>query len=105
MTQIATLVSGRTQPGKREALLSLFETRLGPRAQANPRQPVVIWLADSEDGDAFHLIEIYTDPAAMEANSKADWFWAYVEEAAPLLNGQPTMRTATPRWAKGLKIG
>ena len=100
---IATIVSGRTQPGKRDELLRLFEEHLAPRAQANPRQTTVVWMADSGDDDAFHLFEIYSDPAAMEENSKADWFWAYIAKTAPLLDGQPVMRLATPRWSKGVK--
>ena len=105
MGPIATIMSGRTQPGKREELLRLFQEHLAPRAESNARQTTVAWLADREDDDAFHIFEIYSDPAAMEANSKADWFWAYVEKAAPLLNGQPEMRTAVPRWVKGAQIG
>lgn len=105
MTHIATIVSGRTKPGKRERLLELFERHLGPRAQANAGQPVVIWLADIQDENSFHLFEIYSDSSAMEENSKADWFWAYMQQAAPLLDGQPSMRMASPRWAKGVGIG
>jgi hypothetical protein len=38
MTQIVTIVSGRTQPGKRDAQLRLFEEHLAPRASANADQ-------------------------------------------------------------------
>jgi (4S)-4-hydroxy-5-phosphonooxypentane-2,3-dione isomerase len=100
MAKIATIVSGRAKPGKRDQLFQLFEEHLAPRASANDAQQVVVWLADEQDPQAFYLFEIYRDPAAMEANSKADWFWAYMSQAGPLLDGQPEMKLGTPRWSK-----
>jgi quinol monooxygenase YgiN len=105
MGHVATIVSGTTKAGKRDELFALFKQHLAPRAETNPKQPVVVWLADQADANAFHLFEIYSDPAAMEENSKAEWFWAYISIAAPLLDGQPVMKLASPRWAKGVEIG
>ena len=101
MASVATIVSGRTKPGKRDELYKLFEQHLAPRATKNDAQKVVVWMADNNDPQAFHLFEIYHDAAAMEANSKADWFWAYMSQAGPLLDGQPEMKLAAPRWTKG----
>lgn len=97
---VATIVSGRAKPGKRDELFRLFEQHLASRAKANEAQQVVVWMADASDAEAFHLFEIYRDQAAMESNAKAEWFWAYMAQAGPLLDGQPTMKLATPRWTK-----
>ena len=105
MTHVATIVSGKTKAGKRDDLFRLFRQHLAPRAEANSAQSLVVWLADQADADTFHLFEIYSDPAAMEESSKAEWFWAYISVSAPLLDGQPVMKIATPRWAKGAEIG
>ena len=105
MAHVATIVSCKTKAGKRDELFGLFRQHLAPRAEANSAQSLVVWLADQADANEFHLFEIYSDPAAMEENSKAEWFWAYIALAAPLLDGQPVMKIATPRWAKGAEIG
>ena len=98
---VATIVSGKAKPGKREELYRLFEQHLAPRAEKNDGQQVVVWMTDQRDADAFYLFEIYRDPGAMEANAKAEWFGAYMSQAGPLLDGQPEMTLATPRWTKG----
>jgi len=105
MADVATFISGQTKAGKRDELFRLFTEHLAPRAEANPKQPVVVWLADQTDANTFHLFEIYRDLAAMEDNAKAEWFWAYLSMAAPLLDGQPVMKIGSPRWAKGFEIG
>ena len=101
MAGVATIVSGRAKVGKRDELYKLFEQHLAPRAAKNDAQQVVVWMADQQDPQAFYLFEIYRVPAAIEANSQADWFWAYMSQAGPLLDGQPEMKLASPRWTKG----
>ena len=102
MAQVATIVSGRVKAGKREELYALFQEHLAPRATKNPAQHVVVWVADESDPDVFHLFEVYRDRAAMDQNARADWFWAYMSAAGPLLDGQPTMKLGAPRWTKGV---
>jgi quinol monooxygenase YgiN len=100
VSKLAVLISGRTQPGKRDEVHRLFAAHLAPRAIANPSQPIVVWCADNGDPDAFYLWEVYTDPAAMEANGRAPWFGLYIGAVGPLLAGQPEVMTATPMWVK-----
>jgi quinol monooxygenase YgiN len=99
-SKVATIVSVKTRPGKRDEVLKLFRQHLAPRATGNPAQEVVVWVADAADQDTFHLFEIYSDQAAMEKNAKADWFGAYMAQAGPLLAGMPEMRVGEPRWIK-----
>jgi quinol monooxygenase YgiN len=99
-SKVATIVTVKARPGKRDEVLALFKQHLAPRATANASQEVVAWVADAADPDAFHLFEIYSDRAAMEKNAQADWFGAYMAQAGPLLAGMPEMKTGEPRWVK-----
>lgn len=100
MSNLAVMVKGRAQPGKREEIRRLFESHLAPRALANVAQPIVVWCADNGDPDAFYLWEVYADPAVMEANGRAPWFGEYMAAVGPLLGDQPEVTTATPLWLK-----
>jgi quinol monooxygenase YgiN len=102
MDNVLLIVKSTAQPGARDQVRQLYEDQLAPRALNNAAQQVVIWAADATDPDAFYLVEVYRDRAAMEANAQAPWFWAYMEAAGPLLAGQPEVITASPAWAKGL---
>lgn len=102
MGHVMMVISGQARPGQRDAMLELFETHLAERAVANDAQPVVVWATDDGDADRFHLVEIYDDPAALAANSQADWFWTYMAEAGELMASEPTVATCTPRWTKGV---
>jgi quinol monooxygenase YgiN len=99
-SKVATIVSVKARPGKRDALLGLFEKHLAPRAMNNDAQEVVVWIADASDPDVFHLFEVYADSQSMQNNAQADWFAAYMAEAGELLAGMPDMRMGEPRWTK-----
>ncbi len=101
MGDLAMIVTTKALPGKRDELYALYQRDLAPRAAANDAQEVVVWCADEQDPDTFHLFEIYRDMAALGANAQADWFAAYLAEAGPLLAGEPQVRMAAPRWSKG----
>ena len=96
------IISGQARPGHRDELFELYAEHLAPRAEANEQQEVVVWCADQQDPDRFHLFEIYADPAALGANAQADWFAAYMRAAMPLLAGEPEVTMAEPRWSTGL---
>lgn len=102
MESIAMVITSTAAAGKREELFSLYEEHLAPRAQSNDGQPLVLWCADQHDADRFVLIEVYRDAEALGANAGADWFAAYMEQAMPLMAGEPTIVMAEPRWTKGL---
>ncbi len=104
MGKLAMSVTTRTKPGKREDVQRLYEQRLVPRASENEAQEIVVWCADAADPDVFHLFEIYRDPEAAQAAGQATWFWEYLAEVGPLLEGQPEVWTAVPTWAKGIDI-
>lgn len=96
------IVKGRSQPGKRDEVRKLYEQLLAPRALANDAQEVVLWCADVNDADAFYLFELYGSAEALQQNAQAPWFWEYMQQVGPLLDGQPEAVTATPAWSKGV---
>ncbi len=98
--RLALFVKTRTMPGKRDQVRGLFQKHLAPKAEANPAQEIVIWCDDEHDPDVFHFFEIYNDRKAFEASSQAPWAAEYMKEVMPLLQGQPEVGFATPRWAK-----
>lgn len=102
MSQVAMIVKTKTQPGKRDEMFRLYEQQLAPRALSNDAQPVVVWCADTSDTDTFFLFEIYRDEASQQANAHAPWFFEYLTQAMPLLDGMPEVMTGTPHWAKGV---
>ncbi len=102
MGQLAMIITTRAQPGRRDDLFDRYQEHLAPRAADNDAQEVVVWCADQQDPDVFHLFEIYRDTAALEANAQASWFAAYLAEVGPLLAGEPQVTMAEPRWSKGV---
>lgn len=102
MTKLAMFITSTAQPGKRDELYDLYQQHLAPRAEANPRQEVVVWCEDQQDPDVFHLFEIYSDADTFNANAGSEFFAAYMEEAGPLLAAEPRVQLITPRWSMGV---
>lgn len=102
MQRVMMVISGRAAPGRREDLYGLFLEHLAPRADVEPAQPLVVWAANDADADGFTLVEIYNDPATLQRNAEADWFWAYMAAAGPLMASEPTVTTCSPMWVKGI---
>ncbi|MEM7141518.1 MAG: antibiotic biosynthesis monooxygenase [Actinomycetota bacterium] len=102
MSKIAMIITSTAQPGKRDDLFTLYRDHLAPRAEANPGQEVVVWCADQQDEDVFHLFEIYADGETLGTNAQSDFFAEYMAAAMPLLAGEPTVAMAEPRWSTGV---
>lgn len=96
MGNLAIIVKSRAKEGKRDEIRALYEELMGPRAEENDAQEVVVWCADQHDPDAFYLFEIYTDAAAMSVNAQAEWFADYMAKVGPLLAGEPEVAMGTP---------
>ena len=101
MTKIAMIITSTAAPGKRDELFDLYCEDLAPRAENNPGQELVVWCADQQNADVFHLCEIYADGETLGANAQAPWFADYMAKAMPLLAGEPAVSMAEPRWSKG----
>jgi quinol monooxygenase YgiN len=102
MSKIAMIITSTAVSGKRDELFDLYLEHLAPRAEENPRQEVVVWCADQQNPDVFHLFEIYADGETLGANAQAPWFADYMAVAMPLLAGEPSVSMAEPRWSSGL---
>ena len=103
MAKLVLIIKGKAQPGKRDEVRQLFEQHLASRANSNDAQEVVVWSADDNDPDAFHLFELYSDRDAFQANAEAPWFKEYMVKVGPLIAGRPELIMATPHWSKGVK--
>ena len=102
MDSLALIITSTTQPGRRDDVHQLYRELMAPRAEENEAQRLVVWCDDQQDPDRFHLFEIYSDPSVMQENATSPWFAAYMEQAGPLLAGQPSVTMAVPRWSTGL---
>lgn len=102
MAKLALIIKGKALPGKRDEVRRLFEDHLAAHAQANKAQEIVIWAADDNDPDTFHLFEVYNDRNAFQANAGAPWFKEYMAKVSPLIAGRPEFSMATPAWSKGI---
>jgi quinol monooxygenase YgiN len=102
MGDLAMVIKTRTRPGKRDEVLRLYQELLGPRAEADPAQELIVLTADQQDPDVFYLFEVYADMAAMGANAQAAWFAEYMTRVGPLLAAEPEVGMTSPVWSKGI---
>jgi len=100
MAEIALFLTVKTQPGRRDALLALWDKHLRDRAAENDAQIRYVIALDMADPDTVHISEVYSGMAAFEANSMAPWFADYMAEAGPLLAAEPSFSMAKPHWVK-----
>lgn len=101
MAETALLVSGRTRSGERDALYALYVEHVVPHIEQAAEVQSVVWSADREDADAYHLFEVFEDGADHRAVLESDWFRAYMKLAAPLAAEPPMVRLLDARWIKG----
>lgn len=104
MSKLAMIVKTKCQPGQRDEVRRLWDEHLQARALANDAQELVVYCYDHQDENVFYLFEVYTTAEAVEASSKAPWFWDYMKAAGALIDGQPEVLTGTPVFAKGAAI-
>ncbi len=104
MSKVAMIIKTKTQPGQRQTVRQLYVEILGPRAEENAAQELIIWCDDASDPDTFYLFEIYRDSASQQENGQSSWFSDYLKKTQPYLAGWPEVLTATPQWAKGFSL-
>ncbi len=102
MSFTAISISGRTKPGKREELYELYVAHVVPHLAQEDAVSAVVWSADRDDADAYHLFELFAEGAAAPSLMQSDWFRAYFELAAPLAAAPPEVQRLDPRWTKGI---
>ena len=101
MKTLAMFIKTKTQPGKRDEVMALWEEHLKPHLEKNEAQQTYFYCYDNEDEDTFYLFEYYTDIKAFEANAQQPWFGAYMQAAGPLLAGMPEIGMTMPMYIKG----
>ena len=100
MSEVALFLTVKTQPGKRDELVALWEEHLRGRAESNDAQVRYVFALDMNDADTIRISEVYATMAAFEANSQEPFFAAYMQAAFPLLAGEPEFHMAIPHWVK-----
>lgn len=100
MAELALFLTVRTKPGKRDELKALWEQHLKQRAAGNEAQTHYVYAYDMQDENIIRITEVYSTMAAFEDNSQKEWFAAYMQEAMPLIEGQPEFHMALPQWVK-----
>lgn len=105
MDKMAVVVEVSAKDGKRDEVRALWNRHLRPQLErADSAQELYLLCEDASDPNKLLLIELYDDRSRMLANAEAPWFHAYMQEVAPLLDGQPRMSIGNPRWAKGVAV-
>lgn len=102
MSKLALFIKTTCQPGKRDQLKSLWEKHLQPHSESNTGQEMYVFSYDNNDENVLYLFEIYSSQEAFGAASQQPWFGAYMQEAMPLLDGQPEVGMAEPLFTKGI---
>lgn len=100
MPEIALFLTVRTQPGRRDELVALWEKHLRDRAEASDEQVRYVFALDIGDPDTIRISEVYATKAAFEANAQEPWFAEYMAEAGPLLATEPEFHMTIPHWVK-----
>lgn len=98
--RVAVYLTIRTKPGKRDELQALWEQHLKGRIVQNSELPGYIFALDHSDENVIRIAELYQTNEALNENAQAKWFSDYMQQANPLLDGEPEFHTATPVWVK-----
>lgn len=98
----AILITGRTKPGKRDELYALYREHVVPHVAASDAIATVVWSADRDDEDTYHLFEVFSEGSDVRDLTEAEWFKTYMALAAPLAAAPPETRRLDPRWTKGV---
>lgn len=101
MTSFALIIKHQTQPGKRGAVQTVWETHMAPAIAANPGHIAYFYCFDNADPDSICAFQQYTSAQAAQDFLKTDSYAAYLKDVEPLLSGPPQVTALTPMWLKG----
>ena len=102
MSKVVLFIKTRCKPGKRDEVFALWEKHLKPRLMENDFQENYAYCYDNFDPNVFYLFEVYSSQEDFDNNSKKPFFGEYMQEAGPLLDGEPDFGMASPVFTKGL---
>ncbi len=100
MPQLAVFVTLKSKPGKREALMGLWQERVQKHAAENPLETSYVYAFDMHDDTIVTVTEVFESLDAFHQNARAKWFKDYMGEVTQLLDGEPTYHMAIPQWTK-----
>ena len=102
MPQCTLTVKLKCQPGKRDAVKSLWEGVVKPHAESNSNVQFSCYTFDQNDPDVIVLFEVLADDSVLTGLYREAWFREYVATLGTFLAGPPEIVTGTPVWIKGV---
>jgi quinol monooxygenase YgiN len=100
MNGTALFVRHRAQPGRRDEVRLIWERHVRPRVEANPAHVAYYFCYDDRDPDVVSVFQLYRDDEALQAFMAGDWYPAYLEEIAAVVDAPPEIMPATTVWTK-----
>lgn len=101
MPKTALFVRHKARPGRRDAVVQIWERHVRPRVAANPHHLAYHFCLDSQDQDAVCVFQLYDSEEALQAFLAGDWYPAYLDEVRTEVVAPPVLQTARQHWAKG----
>lgn len=100
MTKNMVIIDLKTQPGKRDELISLWHEHLEEADSNNPDLSEVFVVTDEEDADTTRLVELYNKPDGFDRSFASEAVQGFVAAATPLLESGPAASRSTAIWSK-----
>ncbi|OGI09480.1 MAG: hypothetical protein A2Y40_05530 [Candidatus Margulisbacteria bacterium GWF2_35_9] len=100
MSKIGFFVIFKTKPGKRDEVLSVWESFVKPHAEKNKSLEVSCYCFADNDPNTICLFELLTDEKELQKAMSSSWFKPYQKALSPLLAGPPQVISASPVWIK-----
>lgn len=102
MSEHGVFLIHRTLPGRRDDVRSIWMEYMAPAVDANPDHLAYYYCFDHDDPDVIRVFQLYRNAEAATAFLQHESYVAYLAAVEPLLEGPPEVRSATPRWVKGM---
>ena len=100
MSQTALFVRHRTQPGRRDEFVRVWEKYVKPRAEANPAHEAYFFCLSDTDPDMVSVFQLYSSPEAVREFLSGAWYAEYMREVARVVAAPPEILPAGLYWAK-----
>jgi quinol monooxygenase YgiN len=100
LSTIGIFIEHRTLPGKRDAVFAIWKRHMAPAIAENPGHLDYFYGLADQDPDTLLVFQRYRDHAAAAAFLQHPSYSAYQAEVERLLQGPPTVRSASIAWTK-----
>ena len=102
MSKSVTFVRHKAKPGKRDDVMRIWEKYARDYIGGSSSSLSYYYCYDDNDPDTVIAFQLAADRTSGQEFVKQPWFADYQRETAALLAGTSELRTATPKWVKGV---